>query len=108
MMAIFFILRERLLEAIVTIPNYHSLAMTSLVLLVYGCWAIALGFGTNFLQWNLCKSQQLTYKIIATSFFAPALIEEVVFRILLLPYPAQNLELIAVRRVVKHNSSNEP
>ena len=86
------ILLTRLVKAITTLPNYSSLIKMSILLSTYGLFAIFLGFSTNFLQWNLCKSKQLIFKIMATSLIAPALIEEIFFRVLLLPYPLKQIQ----------------
>ncbi len=86
------ILLTRLVKAIATLPNYSSLSKMTILLCIYGLLAIFLGFGTNFLQWDLCKSKQLIFKIMATSLIAPAMVEEIFFRILLLPHPLEQIQ----------------
>lgn len=82
-----FNLITRLTSAISTFPNLSSCWLTVVLLFVYGLLALILGFSTNFLQWKVCSSRTLSVRIVTTSFFAPALLEEIFFRVLLLPYP---------------------
>ncbi|WP_319419518.1 CPBP family glutamic-type intramembrane protease [Pleurocapsa sp. FMAR1] len=89
--SIFSILLTRLVKAI-AIPSYSSLSKMTILLCIYGLVAIPWGLKTNFLRWDICKSKQLIFKITATSLIAPALIEEIFFRVSLLPYPLEQIQ----------------
>ncbi|MEM6614884.1 MAG: CPBP family glutamic-type intramembrane protease, partial [Cyanobacteria bacterium P01_C01_bin.72] len=46
---------------------------------------------TGFLRWNPCKSGKVIARVVVTSLFAPAILEELFFRVLLLPDPATKI-----------------
>ena len=82
----------RFLNALQTIPTQEHLLLGIILLTVYGSIASVLGFKNDFLQFRLLRSPLRIGRVVVTSFFAPALIEEIVFRVLLLPQPTQNLQ----------------
>ena len=90
MMAIFLILMERLSKAIATSNIYYSWKNTMVAIGIYSCLSMALGCKTGFLIWQPQPSKTLV-KIIATSLIAPAIVEELFFRVILLPSPTDNL-----------------
>ncbi|MBE9228283.1 CPBP family intramembrane metalloprotease domain-containing protein [Phormidium sp. LEGE 05292] len=72
----------------VTIPSWLDWLKTLGILLGFGAIAIPIGFTKNFLSWQPLATpwyQQLgtTIKLL----FVPALVQEYIFRVLLLPYP---------------------
>jgi predicted Abi (CAAX) family protease len=70
------------------LPNLRDWSITLGILLVYGVFATAIGFSQGLLQikpWSASKNQY--FRLAGRAFFLPALLEEWVFRVLLLPYP---------------------
>lgn len=88
MMTIFLILMERLSQAITTFHIYYSWNIL-LAIGIYSAFSIALGWQTGFLEWRPQPSK-IIIKIMTTSLIAPAIVEELWFRVLLLPIPANN------------------
>lgn len=82
--------------ALQTIPTGEHWLLGIILLIIYGAIALVWGFKSDFLQFGLLGSPFKISQIIVTSFFAPALIEEIVFRVLLFPQPTQNLKQIPV------------
>ena len=85
MSLIFLTLVARLHRAIATMPNNngrHSVILVG----IYILFASILGFATHFLSW---KPQPVAtvFRIAITSLVAPAILEELFFRVLLLPDP---------------------
>jgi len=79
--------------AISTLPNSSSFWLAIALFCIYALLALTLGFTTGFLRWEICSSRKLASRVIATSLIAPALLEEISFRVLLIPYPLnQDLE----------------
>lgn len=89
-----------LLRAIETIPTSEHWLLGIVLLTVYASIAMGLGFKSNFLKFQLLKSPLKINQIVIFSFFAPALIEEIVFRVLLLPQPTQNLQQLSPVTVI--------
>ena len=84
---IFLILWSRLSRAITTAPDLANRGV--LLVAIFGVFCtLIIGFVSSFLTWNLCRSKRAIVRIIITSLFAPAILEEIIFRVLLLPYPA--------------------
>ncbi|VEP17912.1 putative Abi/CAAX family protease [Hyella patelloides LEGE 07179] len=75
-----------------TLPSKNDWLLGIVLLLFYGLVALFWGFKSNFFHLRLLTSPLKVSQIIMTSFFAPALLEEIVFRVFLLPQPTQNLE----------------
>ena len=86
MSLIFLTLVARLHRAVATTLNYDNARYSVILFAVYILFASILGFATQFLSW---KPQPViaVFRIIITSLVAPAILEELFFRVLLLPYP---------------------
>lgn len=80
----------------VALPNRQELLWGIILLTLYTAIALPLGFATGLLKWQPVTSVYLALKISATSLIAPALPEEIVFRVLLFPLPTQDLEELPV------------
>lgn len=87
MKSLFLTVFQRFSRAIATLPDLDA-RNTILVAIIYVFTSLLLGLATGFLRWNPCKSGEVTVRVIATSLFAPAILEELFFRVLLLPDPA--------------------
>jgi predicted Abi (CAAX) family protease len=71
-----------------TIPTAIEWIHGFFLLLFYGLIALSFGIWQGFLQWNIHLSRFSVIKITATSLIAPAMLEELFFRVLLLPHPS--------------------
>ena len=77
---------ERLSRAIATFPDLGDRDII-VSMGVYALFILILGVTTGFLRWDLCKSRDVVMRVVTTSLIAPAILEELVFRVILLPYP---------------------
>ncbi|NEP58160.1 MAG: CPBP family intramembrane metalloprotease [Symploca sp. SIO2G7] len=86
---------SRLSAACNTIPTAQDWLLSAGILLIYGMIALPLGFWQGFLQLQVASSERLALgtkvRIALTALAAPATIEELVFRVLLLPQPMAEL-----------------
>jgi predicted Abi (CAAX) family protease len=81
---------DRLRLATSTIPNLEAWLYAAALLLVFTVIALPIGFWWGFLQLEvLTESWKTIIGIIATSFLMPAVTEELVFRVFLLPHPIE-------------------
>ena len=86
-MTLFSLLADRLKLAVVTLPDIQGLILGIVLLAIYAAIALPIGFRSSLFRWFLIRSP---YKILSTSLVAivfPAVMEEVIFRVLLLPTP---------------------
>ncbi|NCS33922.1 MAG: CPBP family intramembrane metalloprotease [Microcystis aeruginosa G11-01] len=79
---------RHILAALIFLPNAQGWGKTFGLLLVYAAIAIPVGLRFNFLKWQpkLQSPIQLVIMLIAL-FLIPAFGEELIFRVILLPYP---------------------
>ncbi|MEM8674945.1 MAG: CPBP family glutamic-type intramembrane protease [Cyanobacteria bacterium P01_G01_bin.67] len=92
MNSIFLILRERLTQAISTYPSFARGQDLIWVISLYVLFTMTLGWRSGFLRWAP-QSQSIIVRVMLTSLIAPAILEELIFRGLLLPYPANSISL---------------
>lgn len=86
-MILFSLLVDRLKLAVVTMPGFQGLILGVVLLMIYAVIALPLGFRSSLFRWVLIRSPKT---IVSTSLVAivfPAVMEEVIFRVLLLPTP---------------------
>ena len=83
---------SRLLVALKTFPHREDWLLGFVFLLLYSVVALIWGFKRNFFKFQLLRSPLKISQIILTSFFTPAFVEEIFFRVFLLPQPTQTLE----------------
>lgn len=88
------LIKERIINAILTIPRFEDWVELLLFLLIYSAIALLLGFRLNFLQVNLVPRWQITFKIVIISLFLPAIMEELLFRVILLPHSTEAVSTI--------------
>jgi predicted Abi (CAAX) family protease len=84
---------EKIINSIVTLPSLINWVEVFFLLLIYASVALPIGFKTKFLYWNLQSCPKIISRIILTSLFFPAILEEIFFRVLLLPYPTEKLSI---------------
>jgi len=86
-MTLFSLLADRLKLAVVTLPDMQGLILGIVLLAIYAAISLPIGFRSSLFRWVLIRSP---YQILSTSLVAivfPAVMEEVIFRVLLLPTP---------------------
>lgn len=85
-------LRERFADlraAIVTIPPARTWLRCLLVYAVFAAFALSIGFGSGLLRPSLAELSPKTFCLLAmTTLLSPALMEELIFRVLPLPRDA--------------------
>jgi predicted Abi (CAAX) family protease len=96
------IIIQRLIQAILTPLTGQDWRVVLISLLVYGLLALPLGFLSRFLQFNptlrsrsvaLAVSPGEVLSAIIKVLFFPALVEEIVFRVFLIPHPLEAVSL---------------
>lgn len=90
MNSIFLILSERISRAIAISPNYFNPEKSIITISVYILFTLAVGYQTKFLQWQPHWGR-IAINVILTSLIAPAILEELVFRVVLLPSPSSSV-----------------
>lgn len=83
---------HRIVTGFSTIPTAVQWIQGSFLLLSYGLIAVPFGIWRGFLQLDFHLSKSIIAKIAATSLIAPAILEELFFRVILLPHPSENLD----------------
>jgi predicted Abi (CAAX) family protease len=79
---------RRILASMILLPDRQDWGMTVLLLLAYGAIAVPIGVKAGFLQWRPIRQKPIQFvKTLVFLFLCPALWEELVFRVILLPYP---------------------
>lgn len=85
-----FILRIK--QAILTIPYFQDWLYSGILLLLFAFFSLSIGFYFKFLELKKFKQSSLeTIGIIISSFFSPAITEELFFRVLLLPHVTETV-----------------
>ncbi|MEB3161126.1 MAG: CPBP family glutamic-type intramembrane protease [Synechocystis sp.] len=81
---------RRLLASMVFFPEAKDWAIFGTCLALYGAIALSVGFKKGFLQWQPWQKSPITWlKLTLLLLLTPALFEEILFRVLLLPYPTE-------------------
>lgn len=85
---------HRLKVGFFTIPSISDWLYVGAILLVYAATALPLGFLSGWLQFQIVSGGWIKIiGIIIRAFFVPGISEELIFRVLLLPHPTENLSL---------------
>ncbi|MDY7021934.1 MAG: CPBP family glutamic-type intramembrane protease [Cyanobacteriota bacterium] len=83
---------QRLTHAIFTPLDWQDWRIVILGLCVYGLVALPLGFLSGFLQFHLVvRLHWAMLRDLVKVFFFPALVEEIIFRVLLIPHPFERV-----------------
>jgi predicted Abi (CAAX) family protease len=90
--SLFHILLHRLCTAFTTIPNRDQWALAG-ILLLFALVAMPAGFATGFLRIETIRSGRTLASILLASLLFPALAEETLFRVALLPHPSERASL---------------
>ena len=90
------LLVRRLIRAFGTVPDAGDWAATAALLLLCAAIVLPVGLRTGFLRLAPMRAPWPTLAgIAAAAFIAPALIEEAVYRVCLLPHPAEPMSAAA-------------
>ena len=89
-------LGDRLIRAASTIPDFNAWLVCLVLFAVYGAIALPIGFWTGLLQREWVTSWTSIVMTVAIAFIFPSLIEESLFRVLLLPHPIEQQSLGAI------------
>jgi len=88
---------SRLIAAAMTLPGLRDWLVAAGTLLIYGLIALPLGFRQGFLTWGQPLITPLRLQdrigIALRAAIAPALVEELIFRVLLLPHPTAGIAI---------------
>jgi predicted Abi (CAAX) family protease len=88
----FSLLYNRWLQAVAQIPSGLDWGITLGLLALYGVLALPLGFRLGFFRWQWVRSPATIAQTLAIALVFPALFEESLFRVLLLPLPQHGLD----------------
>ncbi|MEL6221690.1 MAG: CPBP family glutamic-type intramembrane protease [Cyanobacteria bacterium J06627_8] len=90
------VLSDRLIRSIITIPTPTDWFICLVLLIIYGAIALPIGFWTTLLtvEWVTSWKRMVTHLSVALIF--PSILEELVFRVLLLPHPSTSTSLEAI------------
>ena len=81
----------RITNAFTTVPSLRDWQLTGISFFVYGMVALLIGIPSQFLQWTAPVNHWP--QIIFKTLFVPAILEEIVFRAILLPHPQENTSI---------------
>ena len=82
---------QRIVSAIAAIPNLWTWLYSANLLLIFALISLPIGFYLGFLKIDLLNvSWKKAIQIGAICLLTPAITEELFFRVLLLPHPAEN------------------
>lgn len=89
------LMKFRLINSILTLPNNDDWLWTFMLLLVFSLIVIPLGFKSGFLRYEIpAISWKVRFRTIALVLLLPATVEEVLFRVLPLPHQLEQKTLI--------------
>ena len=83
---------QRFADAVTIWPSWGMVLLGVLALALYGVFALQYGKGTGFLQRKHAIDNPIRFIFHAVRlFFVPALVEEMIFRVALLPHPVEGV-----------------
>lgn len=85
---------HRFTKAVSTLPGIADWLQCAALLLGFGLIAVPVGFKSGFLQFDP-QELVVSIKVISITLFAPAIVEELGFRVLLLPHLSEYPSFIA-------------
>lgn len=116
---------DRIFNSFLTIPTIEDGLYSVFLLVVYGAIALPIGHKLNFLKLEMELHPAIVLRIAIVAWIAPGLLEELVWRVCLIPHPTEaidppifwfwiilSLVLFAIYHplnfFVKHNTFKEP
>jgi predicted Abi (CAAX) family protease len=89
-----FLMKSRLAQSFSTFPSNSDWILTIALLLIFPLIVVPLGFRFKFLKVEIPKiSLRVLLRVALVSLFFPAMAEEALFRVLLLPHKAEQASL---------------
>jgi predicted Abi (CAAX) family protease len=85
------LLIRRVSIAFSTIPDFTDWLVAAMLVLVYSAIALTVGFWSGFLQVDVQTSQRTIVGVLIGCFLSPGITEEILFRVLILPHPEENV-----------------
>jgi predicted Abi (CAAX) family protease len=83
---------QRFADAVTTWPSWGMVLLGACALVLYGVFALQYGQGSGFLQRQTALGHPVQVGLHAVRlFFIPALLEEIIFRVALLPHPVEGV-----------------
>ena len=83
------IVDHRLIPAFLKLPSAEDWLYSAVLLFIYTFIALPIGIKLGFLKVESLSSWQTTVRVLVVALVAPSLIEELLFRVLLLPHPTE-------------------
>jgi predicted Abi (CAAX) family protease len=116
---------DRISTAFSTLPNIQNWLYAVILVFGYALIALPIGIKLNFLQFEANLHWSMVFRISAIAFLMPGILEELVWRVMLIPHPTETiapalrwfwvgLSLIAFTAYhplnfwVKHNTFKDP
>lgn len=90
------VISDRLVQAATTWPDVHAWGLGLVLFIGYGSIALPLGFWSGLLILEWVPSWITILTTVAVTFFFPSLVEELLFRVLLLPHPTEHQPVGAI------------
>lgn len=87
---------QRVILGFSNLPTVTDWLNGIVLICIYAVIALPIGFGLNFLQVDIQYSRKNVIKIMTASLIAPAILEELVFRVILLPQPSEYASFQAI------------
>jgi predicted Abi (CAAX) family protease len=85
------LLQQRVWAAIATVPTPQDWNLALILLVLYSLIALPIGFKTRLLKVEWVTSPQTILTTAAIALIFPAIVEELIFRVLLLPHPQETV-----------------
>jgi predicted Abi (CAAX) family protease len=85
---------HRLKVGFSTIPSFSDWLYAAILLLIYAGISLPVGFLSDWLQFQVVSGGWTKITgVVIRAFFVPGISEELIFRVLLLPHPTENISL---------------
>jgi predicted Abi (CAAX) family protease len=83
---------DRILTSVLTLPTFQDWLYAVILLLIYASIAIPIGWNLNFLQFKASLHWSIVLRIFLVAVLMPGLLEELVWRVVLIPHPTETID----------------
>ncbi len=83
---------ERILTSVSTLPTFQDWLYALTLLLIYASIAIPIGWKLGFLQFETSLNESIVLRIAIIAMVMPGLLEELVWRVVLIPHPTETID----------------
>ncbi|MGB3237476.1 MAG: CPBP family glutamic-type intramembrane protease [Geitlerinemataceae cyanobacterium] len=83
---------ERILTSVSTLPTFQDWLYALTLLLIYASIAIPIGWKLGFLQFETSLNESIVLRIALIAMVMPGLLEELVWRVVLIPHPTEAID----------------